>query len=187
MCPVRRVEFQEHLAMSYDPAQQSDSGHASPGRGLLSDIGIILAIVMVAMLGGVVSGGSADPWYAALDKPSFNPPDFLFGIVWPVLYLLMAVSAIIVRHTSVRFEWAGSSFALFFLQLGLNLAWSVLFFFFHKPAWALIDIVALWIAVALMIREFYSVSRFAGLLQLPYLAWLSFAAYLNASIVALNG
>lgn len=172
--------------MSYDPAQQAVSDHARPGQGLLSDFGIILSVVIVATLGGLVSGGSDDPWYASLSKPEFNPPDFAFAIVWPILYVLMAIGAIIVRHNARRFEWAGMCFALFFLQLGLNLGWSVLFFFFHKPVWALINLVALWIAAALMIREFFKFSRFAAIIQLPYLGWLSFAAYLNGSIVSLN-
>lgn len=173
--------------MSYDPSQQAETEHASPAQGLLSDLGIIIAIALVAALGGLVSGGSTDPWYAELTKPPFTPPDITFAIVWPILYVFMGISAIIVRRNAVRFEWAGAGFSLFFLQLGLNLAWSVLFFFFHKPVWALIDILALWIATALMIREFYGYSRFASLLQIPYILWLSFAVYLNATIVTLNG
>ena len=173
--------------MSYDPSQQADSEHAHPSQGILSDIGIILSVALVAALGGLVSGGSSDPWYDALTKPAFNPPDVTFAIVWPILYVFMALSAIIVRRNAVRFEWAGASFSLFFLQLGLNLAWSVLFFFFHRPVWSLIDLIALWIAAALMIREFYGFSRFAALLQIPYILWLSFATYLNAMIVTLNG
>ena len=172
--------------MSYDPTQQADSEHAKPGQGLISDLGIILSVAIVAALGGLVSGGSNDPWYAELTKPAFNPPDITFGIVWPILYILMAVSAIVVRRNAVRFEWAGACFSLFFLQLGMNLAWSVLFFFFHRPVWSLIDLIALWIATALMIKEFYNFSRFAALLQIPYILWLSFAIYLNASIVSLN-
>lgn len=176
-----------HTEQSYDPAQQAVSDHARPGQGLFSDFGIILSVVLVATLGALVSGGSDDPWYATLTKPDFNPPDFAFAIVWPALYFLMTVGAIIIRHNARRFEWAGASFSLFFLQLGLNLAWSVLFFFFHKPIWALMDLVALWIVVALMIREFSGYSRFAAAIQFPYLAWLSFAAYLNGAIVSLNG
>lgn len=173
--------------MSYDPAQQAVSDHAKPGQGLLSDIGIVLSVVLVATLGAMVSGGSSDPWYATLEKPVYNPPDFAFGIVWPILYVLMTIGAVLIRHNARRMEWAGASFSLFFLQLGLNLAWSVLFFFFHKPVWALFDLVALWIVAAVMIVEFYKYSRFAAVIQIPYLLWLSFAAYLNASIVSLNG
>ncbi len=173
--------------MSYDPTRQAESEHAKPGQGLMSDLGIILSIGLVAALGGAVTGGSSDPWYESLTKPALNPPDIAFAIVWPFLYFLMAISAITVRRVAVRFEWAGASFSLFFLQLALNLAWSVLFFFFHRPVWSLIDILALWISVALMIREFYGFSRFAALLQIPYILWLSFATYLNAMIVTQNG
>lgn len=173
--------------MSYDPAKQSSSGHTPFGSGLLADISIIIAVFVVATLGAAVSGGEADPWYAELQKPPFNPPGFVFALVWPVLYFLMVVSAIIVRHTARRFEWAGFSFSYFFLQLALNLSWSVLFFFFHRPLWSLFCILALWIATALMIRAFYGYSRFSAWLQAPYLGWLTFALYLNATIVHLNG
>ena len=172
--------------MTYDPSLQSDSGTASPVRGWLSDLAIIFAIVVVATLGGLVTGGSSDPWYAELTKPALNPPDIAFGIVWPILYVLMAISAIIIRRTVRRFEWAGLSFSLFFLQLGMNLAWSTLFFFFHRPEWSLITLVALWLIVALMIVDFDRISRLAAVLLLPYLAWLSFAGYLNGAIVSLN-
>ena len=154
--------------------------------GLMADIGIVVAVIAVSALGGLVSGGSSDPWYAALTKPPLTPPGIAFGIVWPVLYLLMAVGAIMVRRSSEPRD-KSIVFGLFFLQLALNLAWSMLFFFFHRPEFALLNIIALWLCVALMMLEFWKFSKLATILQIPYLAWLSFAAYLNGGIIWLNG
>lgn len=158
-----------------------------PARfGWLGDVFIVLCVVAVAVLGGLVSGGDADPWYQSLNKPEYNPPGIAFAIVWPTLYTLMALSAIIVRRTVGYFEDAPTTFGLFLLQLGFNLAWSVLFFFFHRPVWSMIDLVGLWFAIVALILHTARYSAIATLLLLPYLAWVSFAGYLNWSIIQLN-
>ena len=100
-------------------------------HGWLSDFVIVLAVVIIAGPGALVSGGEADPWYQALNKPPFNPPGYLFGIVWPALYFLMAISAIIVRRQVSYVEYAPTTFGIFYLQLCFNGAWSFLFFFFQ--------------------------------------------------------
>ncbi|OYW43278.1 MAG: hypothetical protein B7Z38_02170 [Rhodobacterales bacterium 12-64-8] len=151
----------------------------SPETTLLALGAILLATSLAAGLGALVSGGEADPWYAALNKAPGNPPGFLFGIVWPVLYALMATSAFIAWR-------AGAKLGVFMLQLALNLAWSYLFFDLRLPLPALIDLLVLWGLVAWMIAGFHAHSPLAAMLQVPYILWLSFAAYLNAWVVFAN-
>jgi translocator protein len=129
-----------------------------------------------------VSGG----WYGTLDKPFFTPPASLFGPVWTVLYLSMAVSAWLVWRRE-GFSGAQAAMALFSAQLVLNLLWSVIFFGLEAPGLALVEIVALWTAILLTILAFSKISRPAGWLLVPYLAWVSFATALNAGIWWLNG
>ncbi|WP_084418069.1 TspO/MBR family protein [Henriciella litoralis] len=153
---------------------------------LVSILLIILLTVAVAGLGAVVSGGSDDPWYAALNKAPLNPPDITFGIVWPILYTLMAIGAILVRLKAGTFALASAALGIYFTQLAVNLSWSWLFFAFQTPLIALIIIGILWLLIALMIRAFARYSKAAAILQVPYLLWVSFAAYLNAYIVFSN-
>lgn len=134
----------------------------------------------------MVSGGAGDPWYEALNKAPGNPPGFVFGIVWPILYTLMAISACWVWRSAGGWTNASRAMTLFFAQLLPNLAWSVLFFGLHMPAAALATIALLWVLVVLMIVAFRKISNVAGLLQVPYLLWVSFASYLNAWIVFNN-
>lgn len=150
-------------------------------------IKIALAIGLclgVGFLGSLVTTPSIVGWYATLVKPSFNPPNWIFGPVWTTLYILMGISLYLVwtSRTSKR----NMAQNLFYLQLGLNALWSYLFFGLQNPLLAMWDIVALWIAIFLTIRAFVPVSKTAAYLLFPYLAWVSFAAFLNFSIVLLN-
>ncbi|MEW4454108.1 TspO/MBR family protein [Bremerella sp. JC817] len=124
-------------------------------------------------------------WYAELNKPSFNPPNWIFGPVWSTLYLMMAIAAWLTWRKS---GWSSAPFALilFCIQLLLNTAWSVLFFGLQNPVAAAFDIVLLWGAILATIIAFWPHSRVAALLLVPYLAWVSFASILNFTIVALN-
>jgi benzodiazapine receptor len=124
-------------------------------------------------------------WYAALAKPSFNPPNQIFGPVWTLLYCLMAVAAWLVwkRPSS---ELRSRALLLFWVQLALNFAWSLIFFGQHRIGFGLIDIVLLWVAIALTSVKFFSLSRAAGWMFVPYLAWVSFASILNLEIWRLN-
>lgn len=153
---------------------------------VLAFIAIIAATALVAALGALASAGEADPWYAALNKAPGTPPGFVFGIVWPTLYTLMAIGACIAWRAGGGWKGADSALGLYFLQLAANLGWSYLFFRYHLAAAALIDIAALWVLVFMMTREFHRHSRVAAMLQYPYLAWLTYAAYLNTWVVAAN-
>ncbi len=124
-------------------------------------------------------------WYAQLRKPTWNPPGWIFGPVWTVLYATMAIAAWLV--------WRRGGFAaqrvplgVFLAQLLLNALWSPLFFGLHNPALAFAEIVLLWLAILFTLRLFWNVQRGAGLLLVPYLAWVSFAAVLNFTLWRLN-
>jgi tryptophan-rich sensory protein len=156
-----------------------------PEATVLAFIAIIAATALTAALGGLVSSGDSDPWYQSLNKAPGSPPGVVFGIVWPALYTLMAIGACLTWKAS-GWRQGDGALGVFFVQLLANLGWTVLFFHLHQPLLALIDIAALWVLVFLMIREFGRHSRVASQLQYPYLAWLTFAAYLNAWVVFAN-
>lgn len=118
-------------------------------------------------------------WYATLNKPSFSPPNWIFGPVWTILYILMGISLYLV--------WTKKKVpTIFWIQLILNTVWSIIFFGMRNPTLALVDIAALWISIFLTIKSFYKINKLAGNLLIPYLIWVSFASILNLSIVLLN-
>jgi tryptophan-rich sensory protein len=140
---------------------------------------------VVSGLGGLLTATSIDSWYPALVKPSFNPPNWIFGPVWSVLYLLMALAAWRVWRTA---GWRQGRVPLFlyFGQLALNLLWSALFFGLRQPAWALADCLLLLGLIIVTGLQFWRRDPLAGLLFLPYGIWVAFAALLNGAIVTLN-
>jgi translocator protein len=142
-------------------------------------IGLLVLCLAVGAGAGFLTAQSVLTWFPTLIKPSFNPPSWLFGPVWTTLYIMMAVAAWLV--------WLRQgSLVLFYVQLALNFAWSLLFFGLHSPALALVDIVAMWVLILLTLLAFWKIDRRAGWLLVPYLAWVSFASVLNASIWWLN-
>ncbi|MDP2638486.1 MAG: TspO/MBR family protein [Candidatus Levybacteria bacterium] len=140
---------------------------------------------IVAFLGSVVTLSSISTWYASLNKPFFNPPNFIFGPVWTVLYFLMGVSLYIVWNKNLKNK-KDKAIKVFALQLVLNLLWSLVFFGLHQPLLAFIVIVMLWIAIFMTIKHFYKVSKLSAYLLIPYILWVSFAAFLNLFIVLLS-
>ncbi|MFO0849432.1 MAG: TspO/MBR family protein [Gemmataceae bacterium] len=162
----------------------SEGGAMRGGRSYLALAGWVAVSLAAGAIGAVVSG--PDVWYEALDKPAWTPPNGLFGPVWTVLYVLMGVAAWLVwerRHTVS----VGRPLTLFAAQLGLNAAWSWLFFGFHRPDLAFAEIVVLWAAIAATAAAFGRVWPAAGGLLLPYLGWVTFATALNGSIWLRNG
>jgi translocator protein len=153
-----------------------------PG-GLLAAMATIGALVAGALL----SPGSDDPWYASLRKAPLNPPDIAFAVIWPVLFALMLAGALLVLWEAGSFKRASAAMGLYFTMLAANVCWSLFFFGFRDPAVALGVLVALWILIATVMLRFAAHSPLAALLQLPYLGWVSFAAYLNAYIWMSNG
>jgi translocator protein len=155
----------------------------TPKPSWLALIVLIVVCFSVAGLGGMATTPNIPNWYAWLTKPSWTPPSWLFGPVWSILYLSMAVAAWLVWRKGNALV----PLVLFAFQLAFNLAWSWLFFGLHSPGTACIDIVLLWAAIAATMIAFWRRSPVAGLLFVPYLAWVSFAAILNFAIWRLNG
>jgi len=145
----------------------------------------ILAVVAVSVLGGLATAAAIPDWYATLPKPSWTPPNWVFGPAWTTLYVLMAVAAWLVWRRRRLVEVRGALIA-WWAQLALNLLWTMIFFGLRQPLWGLVEIAALWIAIAITIVLFYRVRKLAAVMLLPYIAWVSFAISLNAGIVALQ-
>jgi tryptophan-rich sensory protein len=149
-------------------------------------LGISLAIAFaIAGIGGAATGPSIETWYAGIPKPWFTPPNWVFGPVWTILFVMMAVAAW--RVWEAR-GWQGArvALALYGIKLVLNALWSVLFFGLHRPDWALVEVLVFAGAIAATLVAFWRIDRFAGWLMAPYLAWAVFAAVLNARIVQIN-
>lgn len=124
-------------------------------------------------------------WYAQLSKPLWNPPSWIFGPAWTFLYACMAVAVWLVWRKQ-GLAGAATPIALWIVQLGLNSAWSWLFFGLHRPDLAFVDICALWIAITTTMTLFWRTTALAGALFVPYVAWVSFAAVLNFTIWRMN-
>jgi tryptophan-rich sensory protein len=143
------------------------------------------ACFAVAALGGAITAGPVKSWYPTLAKSVLTPPPVAFPIVWNILYALMALAAWRVWRAAGT-QAARGALALFGLQLALNLGWSWLFFGRQQPGWALAELGLLWLAIAACTAAFARHDRIAALLLAPYLLWVSFAGYLNATIWLLN-
>lgn len=145
---------------------------------------------MVCQLAGFVGSLFTTPsiptWYAAIQKPSFNPPNWIFGPVWTTLFVLMGVAAFIVWNKGLDKKGVKAALLLFIIQLVLNMLWSYLFFALHSPLYAFVEIIILWLAILLTMLKFFPISHAAGYLLLPYILWVSFAAVLNFTIFRLN-
>ena len=149
-------------------------------------LAICIAIPLITGgIAGLVTSSNIESWHAYLEKPSFNPPNWLFGPVWTMLYILMGISLFMIWKEPDSAQ-RKSALRLFCVQLLLNFAWSFIFFYFHQTGFAFLEIIVLWIAILLMIISFYRLNRSAAFLQLPYLGWVTFAGVLNASIWYLN-
>lgn len=145
----------------------------------------LIVCFVAADLGAWLTLQSLETWYAELKKPSFQPPDWVFGPVWTTLYFLMAIAAWLVWRARRRAPTL-YPLMLFAMQLSLNVAWSYCFFYLRRSELGLATIIVLWLAIAATLLAFWQSSRVAGWLLVPYLLWVSFAAVLNYSIWTLN-
>lgn len=147
---------------------------------------ICLAIpLIVGALSGYVTAGETENWFSTIQKPSFNPPNYIFAPVWTVLYTLMGISLFIIWNAPRN--WARQKAMIaFFLQLFFNFWWSLIFFSFHMLFAAVVDIAILWLLIIYMISCFKDVKPLAAWLNVPYLLWVSFATLLTISIWHLN-
>jgi tryptophan-rich sensory protein len=147
---------------------------------------LVPAVLLLGSLSGAAAGsGAGNPWFAALEKPGTYPPPVTFGIVWTVLYILMGFALALVC-ASWGARWRGLAIAAFVVQFALNLAWSPTFFALHEITWALVIVALLDVAVIVTTVLFWKVRRTAGLLLLPYLAWVLFATLLTWQFLQLN-
>lgn len=139
----------------------------------------------VGALSGIATSSGLGSWYAGLAKPSFNPPSWVFGPVWTTLYALMGISLFrVLRSPEGRAR--RRALVLFGIQLALNAAWSFLFFGLRRVGWAFAEILLIDLAVAAWLWAAWKADQAAGLLQVPYLAWVVFATVLNGAFLALN-
>jgi tryptophan-rich sensory protein len=167
---------------------RSDAIHSTTGTRVPSWLSLIVWIAVCVgggALVGVLTNGGDSAWYRSLNKPTWNPPSWVFAPVWTMLYLLMAIAVWLVsRYYDVHRR--SRAVTIFVVQLVLNFLWSFLFFSLHSPTLALVDILALWLAILVTMREFSRVDARAAWLLAPYVLWVSFASILNAAIVGLN-
>lgn len=148
---------------------------------------VVMTCLVVGYLSGKVTQESITTWYPTLVKPVFNPPNWLFAPVWTILYIMMGVAGgLIWNYVETDRETVKKAFLFFIIQLGLNAMWSYLFFGLHNPLLALIEIVLLWLMIFETYSQFKKIDKIAGMLLIPYLAWVAFATMLNASIWWLN-
>ena len=150
---------------------------------LIASLGLV---AVVAAIGGVATSRGVGDWYDSLDRAPWNPPAWLFGPAWTILYVLMAVAAWLVAREGLGDSPVRVALTLYLVQLALNLGWSVVFFGLRRPGLALIEIVVLFVAVAATAIAFQAVSAPAAWLLVPYLAWVAFAASLNAWVSFAN-
>ena len=156
----------------------------------IPDIWKLIISLFVCQLAGIIGSIFTTPaistWYATLNKPSFSPPNWLFGPVWIALYILMGLSLYLVWRKQPDTPHANRGLILFCVQLVFNVLWSVAFFGLKSPIAGLVVIVVLWVLILLTILQFSKISELAAILLVPYIVWVTFAAILNLSLFVLN-
>jgi len=148
-------------------------------------IGCIAFVLIIGSLSGLANAGRIEGGYEGLKKPIFNPPNYLFGPVWTVLYILMGISLYLVIKSPVS-DLRTTALIIFGIQLLLNFVWTFLFFYFRMPGVAFAEILTLWIFIIWMIFAFFRISHAAAYFNIPYFLWVSFATVLNGFIWLLN-
>lgn len=146
----------------------------------------LLLPLLTGAIGSAFTVTGIDSWYASINKPSFNPPNWIFGPVWTTLYILMGISMYLVWQKGLKDKFVKNSFILFLIHLVLNSLWSVVFFGLENPALAFLIIIILWLMILVLIIRFYRIKKLAAYLLIPYILWVSFASVLNYSIWHLN-
>jgi tryptophan-rich sensory protein len=152
-------------------------------------IRFVLSIALcqaAGLIGSLFTTPSIPTWYASLQKPSFAPPNWLFGPVWITLYTLMGISLYLVWNKGLKNKLVNKCLFIFGIQLVLNALWSFLFFGLRSPLYGFIEIIFLWIAIGFTILKFYRISKNAAFLLLPYMTWVTIATVLNYFIWILN-
>jgi len=157
----------------------------------MSTSNIIKLVVSIALplgigaIAGLFTAQAIPDWYATLNRPSFNPPNWLFGPVWTILYFMLGISFFLIWKIDPSKE-RNLAILVFLLQLLLNFGWSFFFFYFKMIGFALIEISVLWISIVIMLLLFYKIRPMAAYINIPYLLWVTFATILNAGYFVLN-
>lgn len=159
--------------------------NANSSSGKARYLSLVAFVVLCFTVAGIGASFPPDDWYSKLKRPTYAPPNWVFGPVWTALYLMIAVAGWLVWRSCAS---SGKSLALaaFCIQLVLNAGWSAIFFGLHQPGWALLEMLVLWFAISITIALFKRHSLAAAMLLVPYLAWVTFAAVLNYGFWSLN-
>lgn len=150
---------------------------------------LIFSIAMsqtAGIVGSLFTAPAIPAWYASLNKPSFSPPNWLFGPVWVTLYALMGVALYLVWRNGLSEQKIKFAFWFFIAHLFMNAIWSIIFFGLQSPFWALVDIVVMWVMILVLIIKFWEINKTSSVLLVPYFFWVSFASVLNFAIWRLN-
>lgn len=154
-----------------------------------SNIGKLIISILITLglgsLGGIFTVNEIPNWYAGLQKPDFNPPNWIFGPVWSLLYTLMGISFYMIWKLPVSSK-RNTAILFFIVQFVLNFFWSLIFFKQHSPGWAFLEIIVMWVFILITIVRFGKLSSWAAWLLVPYISWVSFASLLNGAIWYLN-
>jgi translocator protein len=145
-------------------------------------LGCIILSMAAGFIGTIFTATGPGSWYANIIKPSFNPPNWIFGPVWTTLYVMMGIALYLILKTKNNKK----AITLFGIQLVLNTLWTIIFFGLQNPLIAFIEIIILWVFILLTILEFYKKSKIAAYLMIPYILWVTFASILTLAITILN-
>ncbi len=146
----------------------------------------IVICELAGIIGSIFTSSSIPTWYATLQKPTLNPPSWVFGPVWTTLFALTGIAAYLIYEKGIKKKNVRLALGFFALQLVLNTLWSILFFGFKSPGLALIEIAFLWLSILCCVVLFYKIRKVAAYFLLPYIFWVSFAMYLNFELWMLN-
>jgi tryptophan-rich sensory protein len=150
---------------------------------------LIISIAIPLLIGGIsgfFTTAEIPGWYQTINKPSWNPPNRIFGPVWTTLYVLMGIALFLIWKSGANAQIKKTAVILFAAQLTLNFFWSFIFFKQHQVGWALAEIIVMWVVILLTILAFVPISKTAAWLLVPYISWVSFATILNYTIWKLN-
>ena len=150
---------------------------------------LVIALALPLLVGftsGMFTMEGVKTWYLTINRPTWNPPNWVFAPVWTTLYILMGIALFLVWKSDSSAELKYIAIALFVVQLFLNFCWSLIFFKWQQPGWAVVELAALWITILLTIFAFAQVNKIAAWLLVPYISWVSFAGILNYTIWRLN-
>lgn len=155
-------------------------------KNIFKMIFAVVACELAGVVGSVFTVPSITAWYANLAKPDFAPPNWIFAPVWTMLFALMGVSAFLIWKRGLKGKDVKIALGIFVGQLVLNVLWSIIFFGLRNPLGAFVEIIFLWLAILATISAFSKISKLAAWLLVPYILWVSFAAYLNFAVWNLN-